>query len=477
MKNWQKAMAGLLLLGGFTGYTQYQKSAEPVWKVNEEEFSVVKSLDEVKNSETFQYPPVLLANYFNLLQKGPEALQLPGDRRNVKIENYWFVDTSLYLLYSVNLKKTDKNERYVPELSVKEMTYILPDGTEEEFISSWLNEEHSSSEYVYKHRLYRSILLTPQINNVEAVKWEQLVQAKKVKLDGLTMSSKKGERTLDSITLKLNVFNSQQVLGSSPVDEKITFPGSGNLNADRLDITYYEPFLRLSGVPVKQLVGFGGGLQNSQHPEDEIFEVQGPDEKGLYIPLHFYDMAQAMTSTEQSQNLTFDRVFFRTDESLTWKVTASEIAAFNKKNEMTNENQLVGTKAGITVYKKGFFYDGADQKLITFNLSHKNEEMDVTSYHVMRDNVGGQSESGDPILTVNEERMLKNVISIKNSKGEKVENFEVYPVGNGTYGISFIIDEKQELPEEDLTITLSHIVGTEKLPKEVRMQLEFPKRK
>jgi hypothetical protein len=46
LNKWKKAIIGVALIASFTLYVQNEKTAEPVWKVNGKEFTVVNTLKD-----------------------------------------------------------------------------------------------------------------------------------------------------------------------------------------------------------------------------------------------------------------------------------------------------------------------------------------------------------------------------------------------------------------------------------------------
>lgn len=116
---WKKIIIGAVLLIGFVLYTQFEKSAEPAWKVNNENFHMVSDWNELMDMEKIKYKELRFVDHFNLLKKSQISLPIPNEQRKFHIENTWSHGHQMYILYSVDLLERDKDEFEVPRLSVE----------------------------------------------------------------------------------------------------------------------------------------------------------------------------------------------------------------------------------------------------------------------------------------------------------------------------------------------------------------------
>ncbi|MFC0188738.1 hypothetical protein ACFFJY_10605 [Fictibacillus aquaticus] len=478
MKIWQKAIVGTMLLGGFAGYTQYQKTAEPAWKVNENEFYIVKKLKEGLQIEYVQNPQLRVSDHFGLIQKNFNEVQLPGDFRTFKIEQFSFSPHESYLLYSVDLKESDKNELDVPVLNAKKAVYTFEDGSEEEFpLIFTVNGEAPANEFVYKHRLYRSVRIQPDFQQLSEDTWQKINTTQKLKLDQLTLTSKNSETKLKPVFFKVNPHNEESILGAEPLNRKIPLPDGGSATFKDFEISYYFTRITMEQGFDDHVVGFGGEYEGIPRIEQPVYELMYTEKSGFFIPLFNFDAGTMLNSGKKSSTITFDSVMYRSGESFNWKVKGKEMAEFNKNRVLKEKEILLGKKAGVSFYDLGYYYDG-NAPMIKFTMKQESDFLvqdfgPVPKYR-LEESFSDRSEY-ETLNDNQKKQMFRNVLTVKNADGMELKNFDIYYLENYTYGIAF--HEGQKLPEEDLRIELSNIVYAKQLAEVETLKLSMPKPK
>ncbi|HET7580072.1 MAG TPA: hypothetical protein VFK33_12400, partial [Bacillales bacterium] len=75
----------IVLLLAFFGYNAYSKWQNSHFKVDAEAFNVKKSFQAVMDDEYQAFPPLKLADHFNLTEAASQTVQIPKRHRQLKI--------------------------------------------------------------------------------------------------------------------------------------------------------------------------------------------------------------------------------------------------------------------------------------------------------------------------------------------------------------------------------------------------------
>lgn len=479
MNKWKKAIIGVALIAGFTLYVQNEKTAEPVWKVNAKEFTLVNSLQEGMKREYIKFDELEVVDNYDFLQKANKTVQLNDELRTLKFEKIWNMQGRLYILYSVDLKERDKDESDIPRITVKKMEISAKDGKEKIFDASEDTGVPGTRDegFVFKHRLYRSIMIVPMAENSDQMDWEFLSNTNRIELQEIELSDKEGSKPLKNIAFKVSSENIyEKVLESSSVNYKFTYKDKNEAEIRSYDVLLYEHRFSLS-IPKedKDLVGFIGYLNNQSEPF--VMNIIGTESKGYYIPF-YEDFPQPGTSSKE-KSITLQSSIHKDDQSYTWTVPKEDITRFNrnidqpivKNDEIVNTNNMKIVYEGLTKYN--------ERPTIKISVISSNNN-DRNFIRLIPESYYGTEKIPEEYLRY----FQKNLLTVKNEKNEKLGNFDMFideTDSKSTFYINFYNEDINEgatnnipIPEENLTFTISDLAYSEPLSSPVIIKYKVP---
>jgi hypothetical protein len=476
---WKKVWIGAFLFAGFVFYTQYEKNAEPAWKVNEKEFTVVDTLKEGMKREYRKYENLEMVDYYGLLTELNKSVPLKEEYRILHIEKIWNIEGRLYFLYSVDLKERDKNERDVPRISVKKIKLSANSGKEMVFSAS---ENHGNpgtrdEGFVYKHKLYRSMMVMPIINNYKEIDWKLFKDINRIELQKLEVSDKEGVAPIENIAFKVSSENLYfKVLDSSSINKKFTYGDNKTAKLKSYDVLLYDRrFSLILHEDDNDLVGFSGYLNDENRTYS--WDVVGTKELGYFLPLYEEPIEKNNLQTERS--VTFLSSIHKNNQSYSWTIPKEDISNFNnqiekpfiKKEEIVDMDNMKIIYEGLTK-----FNGGATIKISIIpnsNLDRNNFNLFAESYY------------GSNTIPEEYERSYKrNLITITNDMKEKFGNFDILNEASDSKLIYYITFYKEDIndgprnlipiPEENLTITISDLLYSKPLSSSVTFKYKVP---
>jgi hypothetical protein len=477
LKKWRKVIIGTALFTGFALYTQYEKNAEPVWKVNDKEFTVVNTFQEGMKREYIKFNELEVVDNYDLLQEVNKTIQLKEEYRTLKIEKIWNLQGRLYFLYSVDLKERDKDESDVPRFIVKKMKLSAKDGKESVFPASENTGDPGTRDegFVYKHRLYRSMMVVPVIVDNEQMDWELLTYANRIELQEVEITDKDGSNPLKNIAFKVsseNIF--LKVLESSPIDKQFTYGNNKKADIQSYDVLLYDRRFSLS-IPNddNDVVGFLG--YKNTPSESFVMDIIGTESQGYYMP--FYDDLSQPDNGNIEKSITLHSSLHKNDQSYILTIPKEDIERFNKNADQP----LI---RNVQIFKQNnlkIIYEG----LSTFNGGPAIKISVISNtYDRKYINLVPESYGDDKIPQEYARSFQKNLLTITNEKKEKLRNFNMFNEESDaklTFYINFNKEDQHEgafkpipIPEENLTITLSDLVHSEPLSSPVTIKYKVP---
>ncbi|WNB90237.1 hypothetical protein [Bacillus sp. NEB1478] len=474
---WKKIFIGLILIIAFISYTQFQKSAEPTWKVNTEKFQVADSWNELMKLEESKFQDLKFVNHFHLLKDSKIIIPIPNEQREFKIEKTWYYANQLYILYSVDLLERDKNLDDIPKLFVDKIKLSSSNGDSLETPAESYNGEISLDGYVYKHRVYRSVILRSNFENVnEEADWEKIIKSDRLEFTKLSLYSKKGTIKLDPISFKVtpaNVNEEPIIISSEPINKIVTLNNNKEIKIGNLQ--FYQMGSRLSVVQQDDptLISLVGNFKKYFRDSDEevnSFEYQiSNDGKGRSY-IETYGIINDLISLDKKERaeIIISHSIHRTNTSHDFTVSKEDINKLKANpNEDVVRNIVIFNENGIKGAYSGLTLDPETKKpVIKFTLTTVSNAFDYLIYPRPKYHF---------IDMKSEESNLTNLVSVKNLDGKNYENFEIHD--NFEQGEqAFFIDFNKGLPTEELTVTLSNLVSFEPLKKAVVIPLKIPQR-
>lgn len=466
-------MIGSVLIGGFVVYTQYEKSAEPTWTVNKEQFSVVNSFKDGMKREYIKFNELEMIDKYGFLKDVSKTVTLKESYRTLKIEKIWNMHGRMYLVYSVDVKERDKDEYHIPRLSVKNMLFQTKEGKElvlkagEEMGQPGTRDEG----FVYKHRLYRSMMLMPSMFDSSENDWSIVSKANVVRLKDLTISSKNnGVDSIEDIALKVPSEDPYtKVLKSEPIDQTFTYGDNKKVKIKSIDALLYEQRLSIEIPNDDSLIGFAS-KDNKLQDQPLTYGILGTNQKGYYIPL--FDMYGDVNKVKEN-NITFTNSVHKDSRSFSWTIPKNDIQTFlsNTDQPVVKNQEIFNMRDTIIRYEGMTMFEGSPRIKLSI-ITDSNQQLNLLG-------LDPEHYYNDKAVPDDYERVYKNnIISISDEKKTRINNFEVHSSeeeNKATYYITFYNKEEMEkgemkpilIPQSDLTITLSNLSYIKPLKKPV----------
>ncbi|GGB55090.1 hypothetical protein [Fictibacillus barbaricus] len=481
-KKWQKIIIGAVLLIGFVLYTQFEKNAEPVWVVNEKNFTVVDSLQDGMDLEYTKFDELERIDQFGFIKDSNKVIRLNEKYRTLQIEKVWHSQGQLYFLYSVDLKERDKDETDIPRLTVKKMKLHMKDG--EEFIApvheNSGNYSLSHEGFVYKHRLYRSLMIFPMPDQLEMenFNWEKLMNVNKIDLLQVDLADRSGLKSMDDIQLKVSSDNPHtKVIHSENINKSFTYDNREKAKLTAYEFLLYDQRLRIEIPDIDdRLVGFSGTYNDESY--SQMWDLIGTEKDGFY--LHFYDNPHRSHNQSTKRKISINASIHTSENFHTWTIPAEHVQKFNANtSEPVEVNQKVYDESDMSIVYNGVrMFDGSPK--FSFTIKRMNDEL-LSGHHLTPERYT------ENVPEEHARSHKKNIISVTNAKKEELTNFEIFSEDSSdesTYYIAFYNQEDLErgemnpviIPEENLTVSLTDLTYSKPLPDPVTIQYELPKR-
>jgi hypothetical protein len=473
----RKAFIGIFLLAGFALYTQYEKNAEPVWKVNEDHFDVVHTLQDGMRKEYAKYEELKMLDHYDLLTDPKKTIPIKSDQRTLKVEKIWPMHNRFYILYSVDLKKQDKDEKDVPRLSVKKMRFTTKVGKKESIIGMDAIENAGQSRgigFVFKHRLYRSTMLVPKLETINVQQRSDLFFSSSVELTDTELSTRDGFQPFANLSFKVSSEKSyEQVLESFPVNKEFSYKKGKKAAFKSYDVLLYNRQLNLEINEIGSLVGFSGWYKEKSFPEN--WTIVGTEEKGYSLPLAG-DPFKFSEKKEDKASITLTNAIHKSEESFQFSVSKEDIAYVNNGGSI-EKNEVIGTFHDTDIVYEGITYFNRAPSIIIGML--KQTETDEDLLQLRPDWNYEASRFPEEYMRL----YKRNLVSLTDDQKNRLTNFQVFSESNSkryTHYITIYEESKDgltnpaKLPEKNLTVTLSDLIYTEPLAEPVTITYEVP---
>ncbi|MFD1357738.1 hypothetical protein ACFQ4X_07450 [Fictibacillus halophilus] len=470
---WGKIIIGAVLLIGFVIFTQYEKNAEPAWKVNTENFTVLDSWEELMNFEKMKYNDLKFVDHFNLFKNSDISVPLSNEHRTLRIEKTWNNGFQLYVLYSVDLKERDKDEGDVPSLNVEKIKLTSKQSKDFLGIAELYPGETSSEGYVFKHRLYRSMMIHPEFNNAvnSQEDWEEVMKSNRFELNDITMNSKKGVTNLKPIAFQVEpaqIVGLPKAIESIPVNQTLLVNNGDEIRLKNMEFYQIGSRIMLDKKVDKDLVSLLGEVNVNDRKHTIEYEIESINEAEDYIQA--YSLMSELLNSDQSDKGTFSitHSVHRSKNDYSFSVPKIDLEKYNANQaEGVRKNELVVNENDVKVVYEGLYWDNANnQGGIKFSLETlpKQDSLEEEflyprpSYHFGEGNM---------------DRYVRNIVAVKNSAGKQLEDYDIAKIFNDGKS-SFLIYFYNGLPAEDLSVSLSNLTHIEPLKNKVVVPLKLP---
>lgn len=467
-----KIIIGLLLLIAFVIYTQYEKSAEPTWKVNDENFVVMEDWEELMDTEKSKFSDLKFADHFKLLKNSQISIPLANNQRKFQVERTYNFGQQLYILYSVDLVERDKQESDIPRLSVNQVEITSKKGKTFHFPIDMYEGEGAIGGVVYKHKLYRSMMVHAQYDNIETDEdWKEVFSSETVRLLNPTLTSNKAKMKLDHLTFKVkphNVFNLPPVLAAEKIDRSLQLYNNKEVHLDAFEIYQMGSRIKLDSNIDKDLVSLLGTIENGQ--DNYTLHADITENEGSGYFMETYTALDDLLNMDDRDHikLSFTHSVHRTDKSYAFSVSKQDLEQFasNPEKDITR-NEVIANDSDYKVIYRGIENDVSNnEKGIRFSIESKAENAGQDEYLYFQPNYNENR-------IHNEERFMNNLVTIKNSSGDTLQNFDVMQTYDSEQS-GFFLFFHDGLPKDDLSITLSKIAKIHPLQEKTEVPLKLP---
>ncbi|MED1865708.1 hypothetical protein P4V41_19800 [Fictibacillus nanhaiensis] len=467
-----KIIIGILLLVGFVIYTQFEKSAEPTWKVNDENFVLMKDWEELMDMEKSKFSDLKFADRFKLLKNSQISIPLANNQRKFQVERTYNFGQQLYILYSVDLVERDKVEGDIPRMSFNQVEITSKKGKTFHFPIDIYEGEGSIGGVVHKHKLYRSMMIHIQYDNIETDEaWKEVFSSEKVKLLNPTFTSNKGKTKIDNLTFTVkphNVFEAPPVLATATIDKSLVLFNDKKIHLEKFEVYQMGSRIKLNSKIDKNLVSLFGTIENGQSNYTLHTDITENEDSDYYMET--YSALDELLNMNKSDplKLSFTHSIHRTDKSYAFSVSKQDLEQFASNPEKDiKKNEVIADDTDFKVVYRGIENDVSNnEKGIRFSIESKVENVGHDEYLYFQPNYNENR-------TQNEERFMNNLVTIKNSSGETLQNFDVMQTYDSEQS-GFLLFFHEGLPKDNITITFSKLTQVYPLKEKVVVPLKLP---
>ncbi|KZE66030.1 hypothetical protein AWM68_06525 [Fictibacillus phosphorivorans] len=468
---WKKIIIGVLLLIGFVLYTQYDKRAEPAWKVNSDQFHIVSDWDELMDMEKLKYNELRFVDHFKLLKDSQISIPIPNEQRKMHIERTWSHGHQMYILYSVDLLERDKDEFEVPRLFVEKIKLSSKKGKDFDLPVDLFPGETSNNGMVYKHKLYRSIMIHPLFDGLTSQEdWDEVLSSERYELSDLSVSSKKNITKLKPIAFKVNPTSNilkPHTIDSVNLNQTLSIQDHEPLQLKNLEFFQIGSRITLSTNIDKDLVSLAGILKKNDIDYPVDLEINGDDLSGYFLQMYAVENELISQEKDDQLDLVLTHYVQRKPDLYSFSVASSDLEKFAiDSSKDIEKNEIIADEKSLKIVYRGLAME-QDNKEIGIKFTLDDNQEGVEDYNLYPQPLYHFGEKPG------EERHVRNIVSVKDSSGKELQNFDIMNYYEDDKP-SFLIVFHDGLPKENLSITFSHLTHIAPLQKQVIIPLKLP---
>jgi hypothetical protein len=235
-----------VILAVFFSYLKLSDVKARHFKVDAKSFHVKPTKTALLKSEFNGIPILDSANRYHIMMDENVNVPLVNMRRTLHIEKVWLSESFLYVLYSVDLKNTDKTLTGVPKLNFSKIQLHYSNGknlnvtTDDSQIGIPL-----PSRQTYNYRVYGEVVCgfhIPQQDLIKATSGQdflnKLKKIDKVTLLNPTIELKNHKTSLSPITFPAKLNQDKYYVGSKPINKVVNVNGA-TIQFDKVN-NYYN---------------------------------------------------------------------------------------------------------------------------------------------------------------------------------------------------------------------------------------------
>ncbi|MFC4619742.1 hypothetical protein ACFO4N_13575 [Camelliibacillus cellulosilyticus] len=231
----KKAAVVVVVLLLFVVFIQYRDYKSDHFKVDQAAFKVKDSMNAVMQEEYDAIPTLQAADRYGITDELNKDITLVDVRRNVRFKKIWLAPGQIYVLYSMNLLKTDQSFKEVPRLEVGKIIFHRLKG--KDFTADTKGDTdnpqlHAAPE-VYLHRVYQRLvngfnynLPLNVIQDNHSFQKDYLDQVDAVTLSDVQVVVGKKKIPIDDVRLPASFHFDKYFIKSIPINRMLHLKGT-----------------------------------------------------------------------------------------------------------------------------------------------------------------------------------------------------------------------------------------------------------
>lgn len=448
----------VLLLLLFVGYMAYVKWDKSHFTVDSDAFDVKDSLEEVIKEETGRVNGSQLADQFDNIEHIDISRELPNQKRDVKIHDVWFTPQQLYVLYSVNLQKSDQTPSDIPELDFSEVTLKTEnegDMTSPQFYEPDDEDDDKHEGVVLEKRLYRSLNMTPEYTEMEDMSLKDaetfFADITNISLGKASLNKSDDDKhSIDDLAVEMPYEEDDQTLFTIPLDGKISLDNGHVLDLQELEVTPFTNTLHFSADTGEQTMQYISADLTWDGKESDDYTMSqytvNEEKEGYSIQLMPFD------DLPEQFDINVERIEYVSSKDVSLQVPADP--------EQEDVSQKVGEAEGTPIYFQGYEGEEPDaDNRVGLKLNWQTDDDDVVFAnlrHDLKNQYEGMGYKEDTERLIDSHSNILN----ENEKGEKPEfknlTSEKANLMTDEKGFIIYLDESFVDDSEELHVTIEN---------------------
>jgi hypothetical protein len=320
-------------------------NTEATFEVNEDEFSVVDSLEELNEKFYERIDGLAVAEQYDKVKSFDIEIPVLGEKRTLKVEKAWYFYHRIFVLYSLNVLPHDDKPEMIPSLTFSNITYHTPE--EELQLPVQIQNDHhfnrrGAAEFVHNNRIYRGLTIHPDFKRNNEELFQKLFEQEKI--NGISInqaqivdvSETKGIE-INDIDLALDYEAGDEILENIEVNQAMTLPNGqeivwkdfemGIMNS-RLFFSIKPNGKRFRQIEASYSVLGEESPQIPEHYTGSQIGFNGEEHPHIYI--------SGFNSLPDQLNVSVQSIEYTSNDSLTFEVSGSDLNKVLKQAEFVN---------------------------------------------------------------------------------------------------------------------------------------------
>ncbi len=316
------------------------------------------------------------------------------------------------------------------------------------------------------------MVLTSNFQNVDEENWDVIRNSVKYELKELYISSNGNSDSIKPLAFKKpheEIDSFSETIAALPVNQPLNLSDGTALILKDLEVFKMGIRLTVDEAIDKKIIAFIGDLIRNDQIFPTEFHVNDETTEGSYlqnyaildeiINMDAKDRGEfSITHSVQKTNSSYSFTVSKKDIDEIMNVNSIDIP---KNTVFVNENGLEGIYKGLAIDLE------SSQPVIEFTLKNKLNPNDYLLYPQPSFHF-----EGHPMT----DRHMNNLLSIKDSKGEELKNYDIMNKYADDDSTTFYIKFYNGIPVSELTFTMSNLIEIKPLKKPIKIPLKRPEK-